>query len=142
MKSPSFFLRGGVLGICAQGEGDSLEFCPRGEFYGFVSKGENFRDLCRFAKGVKGWNSRGLCQGGFSGSLPKGGFLGSFPKGCQRVGNYRDLCKRDTFSEFFLKRDEILLGFGKGVKFSGFWQRVRFLGFLAKGEVGNSLCYF
>ena len=53
------------------------------------------------------------------------------------MGNSRDLCKRETFSEFFLKRDEILWVFGKGVKFPGFWERGKILGLSGKGGGGQ-----
>ena len=103
--------------------GNCREFCKRcgilgvfqavGGFSGILSEGGILRlcveevkfsgplPLCQRGEGME--LSGSLPRGGFSRSLPKGGFLGSFPKGCQRVGNYRDLCKRDTFSEFFEK---------------------------------------
>ena len=127
-------------------EGGSRDLCPRrGEFSGILSEGDsaafcrkggNFRDLRRFAKGVRGWSSRGLCPGGILGVFAKGGILGSFPKGCQRVGNSRDLCQREAFSDF-LKRDGILWVFGKGVKSVGFWQRGKILGLSGKGGGGQ-----
>ena len=133
MKPPSFLRRGGSRDLCPRRE-EFSGILSEGGFYGVLSKGGNFRDLRRFAKGVRGWSSRGLCPGGILGVFAKGGILGSFPKGCQRVGNSRDLCQREAFSDF-LKRDGILWVFGKGVKSVGFWQRGKILG--ASGEGGG-----